>query len=649
MRRLILDSRICQDPQQFLAHEWLETNGIGGFACSTIAGANTRRYHALLVASLPPMSRFVLLSKLEEKLIVGTGAFELSTNLYPGVMHPEGYRYLTEFRLDPFPVFRFEAGGVRIEKRVFLVDGENAVVVEYAQLAGPDCTLEVRPLIAFRGYHELTHRNAALDGTLQQSDGLYSIRPYRALPRLYFAHNARTIEAQSDWYLQFEYPIERERGLDDHEDLWCPCVMRFELGSGRSAVVIASTQEHRVADAVALQQREIERRAVFEETLTCAASQFIITRDGRRSIIAGYPWFSEWGRDTMIALPGLTLATARPDLAREILTEYAAQIKRGLLPNTLAAGDAVAGFNSADASLWFFEAVRQYVRFTGDVEFVRTSLYRKLDEILEWYVRGTLGGIRMDRDGLILVGDPDTQLTWMDARVNGRPVTPRHGKPVEIQGLWYNALQFMQSLAAEFSDVHGRVFYESVALKARESLNDLFWNESAGYLNDVVRETGECDAALRPNQLIALSLGYCAIPPDRARSALALVETALLTPYGLRTLAPDDAAYRGRCTGPPDQRDAAYHQGTVWPWLLGPFMTANMRFDPETTRQRMPQLLRPLMEYAESRGCGQIPEIFDGDYPHEPRGAFAQAWSVAELLAWRAHLDAAEAGTGATV
>ncbi len=574
------DRNTCADFEKACQREWLETNGLGGFASSTICGANTRRYHGLLVASVEPMVRYLLLSKLEETIVVDGQAFELSTNVYPGAVYPNGHRWLTGFRLDPFPVFTFQAGSAIVEKRVFLVQAENTVVIEYALVEGPDCRLDIRPLIAFRGYHELTHRNEALNGTLDESERLFSIQPYGALPRLQFAHNATRVERVGEWFLNFEYPVERERGLDFHEDLYCPCVMRFDLKRDRNAVVIASTSTRTAADLGELKSAEIQRRAGFKTTIEAAANQFIATRGNTATVIAGYPWFTDWGRDTMISLPGLTLATVRFDIGREILLAYIALLNQGMLPNTQ---DPVS-YNSVDAALWLFEAARQYVRYSGDLEFVHTKLYKALDSTIEWHVRGTRHGIGMDRDGLLCTGDDNTQLTWMDARVNGIAVTPRNGKPIEIQGLWYNALRFMQSLAREFGDAHGQVFYEGLASKAGEALKQLFWNESGGYFHDCIRPDRTCDASLRPNQLIALSLGYCAMPGDRARRALDTVERSLLTPYGLRTLAPDDRAYRGRCTGPPEIRDAAYHQGTVWPWLLGPFVAASLRFRPEAPR-----------------------------------------------------------------
>jgi len=629
MSRILFDRSICGNPGEALGREWLETNGLGGFASSTISGANTRRYHGLLVAAVEPIVRAVLLSKLEETLIVGERRFELSTNLYPGVTHPAGFNSQTQFRLDPFPVFTFEAAGVILEKRLFLVDGENTVVVEYAILSGPACKLEQRPLLACRGYHELTHQNTSFNRELTETPGHFSIQPYASLPPLHFAHTASSLNACNEWFLNFEYPLERERGLDFHEDLYCPCVLEFDLAPDKPAVVIASLSPHAAADSASLKARELERRRELSEPLTAAASQFVVRRGELHTVIAGYHWFTDWGRDTMIALPGLTLATRRFDIARDILLEFASLADEGMLPNAFPDKNQSPAYNTVDATLWFFEAVRRYLEASGDLTFVRAHLYGKLKEIVDWHIKGTRYGIHMDSDGLISAGDPTTQLTWMDARVGDRPVTPRNGKPVEIQALWYNALRFLHRLAHEFGDSNSS--YDALATKACKNFNAQFWNEPSGCLFDVI-DGERSDPSLRPNQVIALSLGYCAIPAVRARRILATVESNLLTPFGLRTLAPHDPAYRGRYEGPPEQRDAAYHQGTVWPWLLGPFIAADVRFNSEAARNRIPALLAPLRQYAAGRGVGQIPEIFDGDAPHAPRGCIAQAWSVAEIL-----------------
>ena len=626
MARIEFDRSVCSTESECFSREWLETNGIGGFSSATISGANTRRYHGLLMAAtVPPTGRTLLLSKLEETLIVGERRYELSANLYPGAVHPRGFEHAAGFRLDPFPIFTFEVDGVKVEKRVFLAHGSNTVVVEYeASLdSGAACRIEIRPLIAFRDYHSLTHENGALNGGLEEADGLISIEPYNGLPRLFFGHNADRVERDAGWYRNFQYPIERERGLDFEEDLYSPFVLEFDVTAGAPAVVIASTEAHRAEEAAALRNAEIARRT--EPTLLhAAAEQFIVARGKLRTIIAGYPWFTDWGRDTMISLPGIALATGKFDVARDLLRAFANSVDQGMLPNRFSEAGDTPEYNTVDATLWFFEAIRKYVEATGDTAFVRQNLYACLKEILDWHIKGTRYGIHADDDGLLHAGDANTQLTWMDARVGDHTITPRNGKPVEIQALWINALRF----AAEFGKQKN---YGTLVTKAAKSFNAQFWNEEGGCLYDVI-DGDRRDASIRPNQVIALSLGYCAIPEDRARKVLEVAARDLLTPYGLRTLAPFDAAYCGRCDGPPWVRDAAYHQGTVWPWLLGPFITADARFNGDAGRRRAAEILTPIDNFLKSRGTGQMPEIFDGDAPHAPRGCPAQAWSVAELL-----------------
>jgi predicted glycogen debranching enzyme len=633
MPRINFERGICENPAEALKREWLETNGLGGFASSTISGANIRRYNGLLVAATqPPTVRHLLLSKLEEILIVNGERFELSTNLYSRTVHPEGYRYLTRFRLDPFPVFTFEAGGVTVEKRLFMVHGENTVVVEY-ETGHAGCRLELHPLIAFRGYHDLTQANRVLNGALEESEGLVSIQPYVQLPRLSFAHNAKSVAREGSWYFNFEYPIERERGLDSHEDLFCPFVLKFDLDPEKPAVVIASTIAHQAAESTALKAAEIARRMPTghpaDDPLVAAAEQFIVSRAPFQTVIAGYPWFTDWGRDTMIALPGLTLATGRIGTARDVLLAFAGSLDQGMLPNRFT--DSAPEYNTVDATLWFFEAIRKYLEHSRNKEFVRTQLYEKLKDVVGWHLRGTRYGIHADADGLLAAGDPSTSLTWMDARVGGRPITPRNGKPVEIQALWYNALRFVGQLARDFGDEQTRVFHEDLAARVARNFDPTFWNEHAGFYADVV-DNGVQDLSLRPNQVIALSLGYCAVPDDHARKILDAVERHLLTPFGLRTLSPFDPRYSGKYEGSVAQRDSAYHQGTVWPWLLGPFVTADIRFNGDAGRQRAKGIFEPIRAFLVARGTGQLPEIFDGDGPHELRGCFAQAWSVAEVL-----------------
>jgi len=629
--RIRFDQSICSDPASALEREWLETNGIGGFASSTLCGANTRRYHGLLIAAAtPPSGRSVLLSKFEETLVVGDERFELSTNLYPGVTHPAGYRYLTGFRLDPFPVFTFEAGGVRIEKRLCLVNGEDTLALGY-EVTGKPCRLELRPLLACRGYHELMHSGVAWNGAFTESGDAIAMQPRAGYPELHFAHAAQRVAREGNWYFNFEYPLERERGFDFHEDLYCPFVLDYRLEPGERAELVVSTAPgHRASDAPALRAAECSRRAALNPGADRFDDHFLVRRAGGWTILAGYPWFGEWCRDTMISLPGLTLINGRFDVARSILREAVRWLDRGMLPNRFPDGAATPEYNTVDATLWLFEAARKLLDCTGDLAFLREQLYAPLRDVIDWHVRGTRYGIAMDADGLLLAGDASTQLTWMDARVDGRPVTPRHGKAVEIQALWYNALRFMAALAAELDDAESSRSYTRLADQARSSIRATFWNEAAGCLFDVVNGN-QRDASVRPNQLIALSLGYCALETWHALSILRVAEASLVTPFGLRTLAPDDPRYCGRYEGGPAQRDGAYHQGTVWPWLLGPYLTAEARFNGAQGKAKAAAILSAISEFVLTRGTGLLPEIFDGDPPHEPRGCIAQAWSAAEL------------------
>jgi predicted glycogen debranching enzyme len=635
------DRSACQYLNVAGRREWLETNGIGGFASSTIAGLNTRRYHGLLVAATkPPVGRVVLLSKVEETLVVGGRRIDLACNFYPGAIHPQGYRYLRQFRLDPFPVFVYEVDGLELEKSLFLVQGENTVVVQY-QLRGAaaDCSLELRPLVAFRDYHATTRQNGALDATLRTKPGLVEFTPYRGLPSLFLAHNADQVQPAGYWYRNFEYPVERERGLDFQEDLFNPLTLVFDFRAEPAPALVASTGAYAADAAGQLRARELARRqpAVpspsadpFAGALESAAGQFLVRRGAGSTVIAGYHWFGDWGRDTMIALPGLTLTTGRDDVACAILLEYAASANRGMLPNRFPDAGEPPEYNSVDAALWFFEAVRALAaRSTALPE----RLYSVLADIAAWHERGTRYGIRMDADGLLLAGEPGVALTWMDALAGGRPVTPRHGKAVEIQALWYNALRTMEDLAGRFGDAPRRAHYGELAGRVRASFTPLFWNPAAGCLYDVVNGD-QRDAAIRPNQIFAASLFHKLLEPEKARAVVAVVERHLLTPYGLRTLAPSDPQYRGRYEGDPFRRDSAYHQGTVWPWLLGPFLTAWLDAHGRTpeTRAQAGRWLAELRRFIQDEGVGQLPEVFDGDAPHRPGGCVAQAWSVAEVL-----------------
>src|SRR6266446_6876994 len=594
---------------------------------------------------------------MEETLFIDGQPFDLSANQYPGVINPQGFRYLKQFRLDPFPVFTYEIEGIEIEKTVFMVYGENSTVVQYELKKNnhpespKNLRLEVRPLIAFRDYHSTTHENGQINAAVEQNPGIASVTPYQGLRALHLAHNADQLRKTGEWYRNFEYDAERERGLDFSEDLFNPLVWRFDLHLRLPASVIASTEKHDVAQAAEYRQREITRRRTtamtspvedaFAQDLAAAADQYIVSRGDEKTVIAGYHWFSDWGRDTMIALPGLTLPTGKHEVARSILRTFAKHVNQGMLPNRFPDAGETPEYNTVDATLWFFEAARAFLEYTGDLEFVRSELYPVFADIIAWHTRGTRYGIKVDASGLLSSGEPGVQLTWMDAKVGDWVVTPRRGKPVEIQALWYNALCIMEDLAHKFADEAGRKRYRNMAAVASWSFNHLFWNENAGCLYDVV-DGAPPDPSIRPNQIFAVSLTHTMLSPERAKSVVEKVQEHLLTPYGLRSLAPSDPQYRGRHTGGPAERDAAYHQGTVWPWLIGPFITAYVKVNggSPVARLQAAEWLKPLQDHLSEGGLGYISEIFDGDPPHGACGCIAQAWSVGEVL--RAYVEDVE-------
>jgi len=636
------EADICTDFNAATRREWLETNGIGGFASSTVSGANTRRYHGLLTAATrPPLGRVTMLSKFEETVLIDGERYQLSTNQFPNAVYPEGYKFLKNFSLAPFPIWTFEIKGIEIEKKIFMVDGLNATVVKFKiQNSKFKIQLELKPLLSFSDYHHLQRENPDFNSEYETSENLVTVKPYQNMPPLYFAHNARAIEHTNVWYRNYEYAIERERGFDFSEDLFQPFALKFDLPE--TAIVIASTEAQSCADAEKFEKKEIERRENlinlagasddFTKQLVLAADQFIVSRGDGKTIIAGYPWFSDWGRDTMIALNGLTLATNRADIARSVLLEFSRHISMGMLPNRFPDAGDDPEYNNVDATLWYFEAVRSYVEHTGDYKFVRKNLYEKLVDIIVWHLKGTRFQIKVDAaDGLLYAGESGVQLTWMDAKIGDLVVTPRTGKAVEIQALWFNALCVMADFAARFGDADDEKKYLELAGKAQAHFDDLFWNDEQNCLFDVVN-ADEKDASMRPNQIFAVSLPHSILTDtDKARKVVERVEAELLTPFGLRSLSPNDRKYRPIYVGNPFERDTAYHQGTVWAWLIGGFVDAYRRVFPENEK-RVEEILSNFKTHLNEAGCGQISEIFDADAPHESRGCPAQAWSVAEVL-----------------
>jgi predicted glycogen debranching enzyme len=469
------------------------------------------------------------------------------------------------------------------------------------------------------------------------------VAPYAGLPGLHSAHDADAVDTTGYWYYNFEYAVERERGLDYAEDLFSPFALHFDLSQRAEAAVLAATEPHDIGRVAYYCQAEVDRRQALHSTvstddalvrtLVAAADHYVVARGEQKTVIAGYHWFSDWGRDTMIALPGLTLVTGRTDVAKSILLAFARVADRGMLPNRFPDAGETPEYNTVDATLWFFEAIRAFWDTTRDDALVRAHFYDVLTDIIDWHIRGTRYGIKIDDDGLLAAGEAGMQLTWMDARVGEWVITPRYGKPVEIQALWYNALRIMGHLAQTFGDTANQQRYDTMAVRAYASFNGVFWHAAADCLYDVVNGTVR-DGTIRPNQIFAVSLPYSMLSAARAQRVVAVVERDLLTPYGLRSLAPYDPQYRGRCTGDPASRDSSYHQGTVWAWLIGPFITAYLKVHRATSQgpQQAAQWLSSFRQHLSDAGLGHVSEIFDGDPPHQPRGCIAQAWSVAELL-----------------
>ncbi|MGH7899828.1 MAG: amylo-alpha-1,6-glucosidase [Candidatus Binatia bacterium] len=644
-----IDSEVLGNLDRSSRLEWLETNGKGGFASSTVVGANTRRYHGLLTAALsPPCRRYVLLSRVEEVIEPEGRAVELACNFYPGCVHPQGYQFLSSFRLDPFPHYTYWIGERGLEKTVFLVAGEDTVVIRYTLFAGPGCFLQLRPFLAFRDYHCLSHRNDGFDRRLEQQNGAVTVRPYHGLPPLHFHHDAREVIPHGDWWMRHQYPREAERGLDFEEDLFSPFALRCELTTGASVFLVASTDREARPDARALERAERERRQrivaaarekvpELEDRLALAVDAYVVQRvGGGRTVVAGYPWFTDWGRDTMISLPGLCLATGRFSEARDILTTFAGHLDRGMLPNVFPDSGAPPEYNNVDATLWFVRVCGQYAEASGDYETAGRVLLPALLDVVRHHRAGTRFGIGVDGDGLLRAGDASTQLTWMDARVGDWVVTPRAGKPVEVNALWIDALETAAELAKRSGRDSDAAECAELAGRARQSFARRFWSAEKEYLYDVVDcPDGKDDPTLRPNQIFAISLPRTPIlDPAKQRAVLEAVGRELLTPFGLRTLSPHDPRYVPRYGGDQRKRDGGYHQGTVWPWLLGHYVSAHLRVHgrSKSSLAAARAMIEPLLGFMANDGVGQIPEIFDAEPPHHPAGCIAQAWSVAELV-----------------
>lgn len=622
--------------------EWLETNGLGGWSSSTVSGAHSRRYHGLLMAAVvPPVERRLVLSSLDETIVAGGERFELGSHLYQsGVSHPGGEQYLDQFSRDLFPQWEYEAGGVRLRKTVLMLYGENTVILLYDILEAPgDFELEWRPLTGARGYHELQRESPALHWDVAFDNGIFHNRTDGTVD-LYISIPGSNYHHHPQWYRKFEYSIEKYRGLDYHEDLLNHGVFSVKSKKDAQIGIIISTMPVEGRDALQLARQEMNRRQLllgdfpgedFRRQLTLAADQFIVNRgDKLKTIIAGYHWFTDWGRDTMISLPGLCLSTGRFEDARKILLAFAEVVDKGMLPNRFQDNQEPPEYNNVDGTLWYFIAIYKYWQATGDMEFIREHLLPVLQSILDWHIRGTRFNIKVQEDGLLYAGQAGQQLTWMDARIGDWVVTPRMGKPVEIQALWYNA----QQIYAEFCHLNGQpeeqYRWNQSAEETRQSFLNQFWFAEGNYCYDVLDENGVSDSSFRPNQLFAISLPFSLIEGERARQILEQVTEKLFIPAGIRTLPAEDPRYISVYGGDQWHRDSSYHQGTAWSWLIGSYIDALAKTGSD--KNKLQSVIDQCKTHLEEGCIGTISEIFDAVAPHHPRGCAAQAWGVAEWL-----------------
>ncbi|GAB4514828.1 MAG: amylo-alpha-1,6-glucosidase [Anaerolineae bacterium] len=633
-------------------YEWLVTNGIGGYASGTVAGMLSRRYHGLLVAALqPPLGRTVLVSKCDETVVYSGQTYEIFTNQWQSANNnptPPGYFHLNRFYLDgTSPVWEYAIADALLEKRLWMAYGENTTYLQYRLLrASAPLNITSKITINYKVFHANTHANG-WQMALDPVDQGVRVTAFDGAVPFYLVAPDAALDVHHDWYHNYYLALEAYRGLDAEGDHLHALTVSKSLQPGKTLDLVFTTNldtsrnlteawtQKTLRDEQLLVQSQLVDEPDWIRQLVLAADQFIVKRetadhpDGR-SVIAGYHWFGDWGRDTMISLPGLTLATGRTDEAAAILRTFGQYVDQGMLPNRFPDNNETPEYNTVDATLWYFEALRQYHEATGD-EALIAELFPVLQSILDWHLRGTRYNIHVDEsDGLLYSGEAGVQLTWMDAKVGDWVITPRTGKAVEINALWYNALKTMVGFADLLNKPGQR--YADFAVQVEASFSR-FWNDAAGYCFDVIDTPTGNDLALRPNQLFAVSLHHSPLPAEQQKAIVDTCARHLLTPHGLRSLAPSEDAYISHYGGDPVQRDRSYHQGTVWAWLIGPFVDAHLRVYGDRAAAR--SFLQPFKHHLEQQCVGTIAEIFDADPPFTPRGAVAQAWSVAEVLrAW---------------
>jgi len=654
-------------PGMDLMSEWLEADGLGGFASCTVMGARSRRYHAILLTSaMPPSDRNVLVNGFEAYVATPTDSYAISTQHYhPDVLHPRGFEFLTSFSIEPWPTWVYQLpNGLIVQLELFVPRGYSGTVLTWrlqkteSEAASQGVDLVIRLLLSGRDYHATHHENPAFCFDASIQDGQITWRPYADTSSITAFTNGDYAPAP-EWFRQFYYSEEATRGLEDTEDLASPGELRFALNETPAFIVLTDNGPwsirrnpgeavERLAKRLAIAERT--RRNAFSTRLSRSASDYLVLRGTGRTIVAGYPWFTDWGRDTFIALRGLCLATGQIEEAGRILMAWSNTVSEGMLPNRFPDQGDIPEFNSVDASLWFIIAVYDYlnaasITVSPGLNAATMNLNGAVEQILHGYMQGTRFGICMDKDGLLAAGQEGVQLTWMDAKCGDWVVTPRIGKPVEVQALWINALWIGSRVNPD---------WEPVFIKARESFVQRFWNPAKNCLFDVVdsnHDPGQNDDSVRPNQILAVGgLPLNLLPIDMARQVVQIVDDRLLTPLGLRTLEQQDSRYCGFYRGGVRERDGAYHQGTVWPWLMGPFVEAWLRVCGDSTdnrQQATARFIQPLLDHMQTAGLGHVSEVADGEHPHRPGGCPFQAWSLGELLRMQKMVSEQSPGTGA--
>ena len=612
-----------------LDREIIRTNRGGSYTSTSIIGCNTRKYHGLLVSPQPQIDTqlHVLLSTVHETVIQRGASFNLGINKYPGNYSPRGHKYLEDFGSEPIPKLTYRVGGVLLQKELILDTNRDRVMIRYTLLDAHSPTkIRISPFLAFRGYHNLSKENDNIRKDFQKVPNGASFQLYPEYNPLFLQLSKKNQYVSiPNWYNNIEYILERERGYDYQEDLFVPGYFEFDIEKGESVIFSAGLTEADPNTRQKAFEKELARRIPrnnFENCLKNSAGQFIQKRDGKTHVIAGYPWFGWWGRDTFVATPGLTLADGNKETFLEIMDTMVADLHGPLFPNV--GSGVMRNMNSMDAPLWFFWSLQQYQNFTGDTKTIKKKYLEKMKGIIDGYRSGTDYNIHMQDNGLMYGGEKGIALTWMDAVNSDGPVTPRIGCPVEINALWYNALCFYHELTGDKEILE-------LAEKVKITFVEVFWDEKKGYLADYVDGSFK-DWAIRPNMLFATSLAYSPLEESQMDRILEIVKSKLLTPKGLRSLSPDDPGYKGYYFGNQFTRDVAYHNGTVWPWLLGHFAEGYLRLHGKSGKNFIEKIIKGFDEVMAQYGVGTIAEIYDGDPPHRPKGAISQAWSIGELL-----------------